>query len=272
MTKEIQDPTWSVLPKEFKEEVRKEYRQLLNSPWQLPGKGYLRGRLRMLRELFGEHNLASDAEGEEMLAVSRKEAQGLFNSCNMHKRKCILDGDSTDYLDGEINILTILFGTKCLSDGNSSNVERLEKNEEPKPAEPKYHKGEKVSYNGYVYEIEGLVGKSLYALKGLNFDLDEDMIEPYTELEKDPRNLSQSMSNCDKHFDNILKGSFSKERRLNVATHILSSILSNQKMLNNLASGETTAEGAVRCIVDTTMMYTDALMTKCDKGGNNGED
>ena len=39
--------------------------------------------------------------------------------------------------------------------------------------------GEKACYNGYVYEIEGLVGKNRYALKGLNFDLDEDMIEPY---------------------------------------------------------------------------------------------
>lgn len=50
--------------------------------------------------------------------------------------------------------------------------------------EAKYHEGEKVRYNGYVYEVEGLVGKDRYALKGLNFDLHEDMIapyEPYTE-------------------------------------------------------------------------------------------
>lgn len=45
--------------------------------------------------------------------------------------------------------------------------------------EARYHEGEKVCYNGYVYEIKGLVGKNRYALKGLNFDLDEDMIEPY---------------------------------------------------------------------------------------------
>lgn len=45
--------------------------------------------------------------------------------------------------------------------------------------EPKFKVGEKACYNGYVYEIEGLVGKNRYALKGLNFDLDEDMIEPY---------------------------------------------------------------------------------------------
>lgn len=45
--------------------------------------------------------------------------------------------------------------------------------------EAKYHKGEKVCYNGYVYEVEGLVGKNRYAIKGLNFDLGEDMIDPY---------------------------------------------------------------------------------------------
>ena len=39
-------------------------------------------------------------------------------------------------------------------------------------------------------------------------------------------------------------------------------------MLNNLAHGETTAEGVVKCIVDTTMMYTDALLAECEKGGS----
>lgn len=34
------------------------------------------------------------------------------------------------------------------------------------------------------------------------------------------RNLSQETANCDKHFDNILKDSFSKERRLNIAASI----------------------------------------------------
>ena len=50
---------------------------------------------------------------------------------------------------------------------------------EDEAKEPKFKVSEKVCYNGYVYEIEGLVGKNRYALKGMNFDLDEDMIEPY---------------------------------------------------------------------------------------------
>lgn len=48
-----------------------------------------------------------------------------------------------------------------------------------KAKEAKFKAGDKVCYNGYVYEIEGLVGKNRYALKGLNFDLDENMIDPY---------------------------------------------------------------------------------------------
>ncbi len=79
---------------------------------------------------------------------------------------------------------------------------------------------------------------------------------------------SEPKSETDKCFDSILKDSFRNERRLNIATQIMSSILSNQMMLNNLAHGETTAEGVVKCIVDTTMMYTDALLAECEKGGS----
>lgn len=78
------------------------------------------------------------------------------------------------------------------------------------------------------------------------------------------------VANPAKQFDTILKDSFRNERRLNIATQIMSAILSNQMMLNNLAHGETTVEGAVRCVVDATMMYTDALIAECEKGGSDG--
>lgn len=87
-----------------------------------------------IETIFGKHNLTSDADGEEMLTVSRKEVQRLFDSCNRHKRKRLLDGDSIDYFDGEINILTILFGSKCLSNNDANEVNFASK--EPKPAEP----------------------------------------------------------------------------------------------------------------------------------------
>lgn len=314
MTKELQNLVWSILPKEFKEEVKK----------MRYNKDFTNEQKIMIRLLFGDDNLTSDAEGEdEMLFVSRKRVQEEY--AILSKELSRRDTDAEDYIAWNYAKMTFeeLFGSKCLPDDvatSAPNVDSLEPKfklgdkvrvkgcgYEPnlhkgdigeildtndkeqcfvlfkksqawiyadclEPyTEPKYHKGEKVCYNGYVYEIEGLVGRNRYALKGLNFDLDEDMIDSYTEPEESA-NISQNITNCDKQFDNILKDSFSKERRLSIAVQIMSGILSNQRMLNNLASGETTAEGAVKCIVDTTMMYTDALMTKCDKGGNNGED
>lgn len=69
MTKELSDLAWSLLPKEFKEEVKNYYD---NSP-VLGVNAVL-----LLENLFGIHNLTSDAEGEdEMLCASRKEIQQL---------------------------------------------------------------------------------------------------------------------------------------------------------------------------------------------------
>lgn len=121
--------------------------------------------------------------------------------------------------------------------------------------EPKYHRGEKVRYNGYVYEVEGLVGKNRYALKGLNFDLDEDMIEPCTELEKQSRNLSQEAANCDKQFDNTLKDSFSKERRLNIAAMAMQGLLAR-------------IDDTPQVIAETAFRYADALIKEAEKGGD----
>lgn len=80
----------------------------------------------MLENVFGIHNLTSDAEEEadEVLTVSRKKVQEL------HKEYCAeLDKEekysaSWYVLNGRNHTLEYLFGSKCLPD------------EEPKPAEP----------------------------------------------------------------------------------------------------------------------------------------
>lgn len=53
------------MPKEARDEIRSDYAATLEKPWQHPSQGYLRGRLRMAREIFGSHNLTSDTEPEE---------------------------------------------------------------------------------------------------------------------------------------------------------------------------------------------------------------
>lgn len=78
MTKELQDLAWSVLPKEFKEEVKNLYKVALdasNSPHDPDDRKWGNYRVALLEKLFGYHNLTSDAEGEEVLMVPRKALQ-----------------------------------------------------------------------------------------------------------------------------------------------------------------------------------------------------
>lgn len=94
MNKTLQDNVWSILPKEFKEEVKKEYYHDDSNPFELA----------QLEAIFGYHNLTSDAEGEEMLIISRKEVQEqyqMYRNMGMIKR---------------LDALMRLFGSKCLPD------------------------------------------------------------------------------------------------------------------------------------------------------------
>ena len=104
MTKELQDKAWSVLPKEFKEEVKKEYR-----------KGYVCETLAMLVTLFGYQNLTSDTEGEEMLCVKAKTIHEMYaaNQRIMKDFRGSIDGINADLIN---HILRQLFGSKCLPD------------------------------------------------------------------------------------------------------------------------------------------------------------
>lgn len=75
MNKELIDRVWKILPAEFKEEVKKEYSVHHESGDMKYSYGYSDA----LTDFFGEHNLTSDAEGEdEMLYVRRKRVQEMF--------------------------------------------------------------------------------------------------------------------------------------------------------------------------------------------------
>ena len=130
MTKELQDHAWSILPKEFKEEVKKEYK-LCSENYRIVSavteKWELRGFYRELEDLFGRHNLTSDAEGEEMLCVKASTVREMYAL-----NEDILYSDSTH--KGAILLkkkLTDLFGSKCLPDElNEDNLAKSEpKNE-----------------------------------------------------------------------------------------------------------------------------------------------
>ena len=111
MTTELQNKVWSLLPKEFKEEVKKEYYHDDSNPFELA----------QLEAIFGIHNLISDEEEEdEMLCVSRKQIDTLQSEIF----KAIMDAhDADDWQDVAHYILDVmprsfaaLFDSKCLPD------------------------------------------------------------------------------------------------------------------------------------------------------------
>ncbi len=113
MKKELQDYVWQKcgLPKEFKEEVKKEW-LLTDDADRLPHDAFLRGKYQMMRDLFGLHNLTSDAEGEEMLTVSRKNVQKMYS---YNEEELTKDPTNKGALLLKLR-LDALFGSKCLPD------------------------------------------------------------------------------------------------------------------------------------------------------------
>ena len=74
MNKKLQDYVWSILPKEFKEEVKEIYSNAIT--YHPCGYNH---KTDLLKYLFGRHNLTSDEEGEEILTVSRKEVCSIYD-------------------------------------------------------------------------------------------------------------------------------------------------------------------------------------------------
>lgn len=118
MNKELQDLVWSILPKEFKEEVKYEYRRVATKASK---EEYDLGFMHAHEGIFGYHNLTSDAEGEdEMLCVSRKRVQEVYDRY-------------AHYVGFKLQPLLDLFGSKCLP--GELTEDNFGKSE-PKPAEP----------------------------------------------------------------------------------------------------------------------------------------
>lgn len=125
MTKELQDLAWSVLPKEFKEEVRTIYAATLRMVDKRKNAEQIYiNKLTTLEGVFGLHILTSDAEKEddEMLYVSRKKMHEKWQRAYENESKYAkAEQNPTIYAElyynrGILSILDTLFGSKCLPD------------------------------------------------------------------------------------------------------------------------------------------------------------
>lgn len=278
MDKKLQDLAWSILPKEFKEEVKKSYRY-----YSCMAKDqYDCGIMDTIETIFGKHNLTSDAEGEEMLYVPRKKVIQRYADTIKG-----LDGNISNseeyFLNGKLTILKNLFGTKCLPD------------EEPKPAEPKFKVGDIVrfKYGCTPYRIDGfkmLDGTMLYQV-GEVWAAASDL-EPYTEpaeptctrtctddCPSQSRNLSQETANCDTHSNNsltdkknggvdhfVVERDMVKGRRLNSATQITKALIQGVNFLYAWSNDE------IKDVAHNSMRFADALIAEAEKGDKYGED
>lgn len=159
MNKELIDSVWRVLPTEFKEEVKRMWS--VEGDCAIKYKSELhKHRTDLLYELFG-NNLTSDAEGEEMLTVPRKEIQKIYcDNCVEIHRECVSSSDKDCYQTVN-EVLKTLFGSKCLLDEESKSCEELldEMNNVADKIidkiEPKFKnkEGDTVRYKGQNHEI-----------------------------------------------------------------------------------------------------------------------
>lgn len=127
MTIELQNKVWSILPKEFKEEVKRMHRIAESDVDQMIA-------MIMLENVFGLHNLTSDAEGEETLICEKSKVQRAYNTSRE-----IVEAENPDSLMYSMHtqimcVLESIFGSKCLPD--KLNEDNFAKSE-PQPAEPK---------------------------------------------------------------------------------------------------------------------------------------
>lgn len=148
MNKELQDLAWAALPKEFREEVKKYYRTLHEQYKEYDGLHFetaiakVQERIVTLEYFFGGHNLTSDAEGEEMLAISRREIQQLV-AANDKLIKKHPGRDSIEAIQAKTvnTILNRLFGSKCLPDEllSQNSAENCDNENLISKAGPKYN-------------------------------------------------------------------------------------------------------------------------------------
>lgn len=260
----LQDKVWSTLPKEFKEEVKETYREYTEkiattSEPEYRIVGYIAAQTE-LELLFGKHNLTSDAVGEEILTCEKSKAMQLYSHlldlvenermsehysewCDLEREYIALFGE---------NVFADYFGSKCLPDAHEDNFTRTE----PKPSEPKFKIGDKVrvkfnakelhsnpdpskkiyywqttrdKYLGKVFKITDIWKSGTITLNTAEVMFWEPFdLEPYTEQREDlipPNSGELESQEADKQFNTIIKDSFAKERRLNIAAQIVASMV-----------------------------------------------
>lgn len=298
MNKELQDLAWRCLPREFREEVknvtqRYSYRALalFGKERQLANKFY-----DDFINLFGRHNLTSDAEGEdEMLCVSRKDMQFYYQYYKT-KRESGSSAEQKAYYKGRAKVLLDLFGTKCLPDNVESsepNVDSLPQNPTEncdnkshisadcnKPAEPNFKVGDMAVVRGFKHPLLKSDGAIVTILSyhekddfyscaiapNIGIVVAAKYLEPYTEPTDFGREVNFPTKN---NLAIYLKKSKNCDNRLQIAAVAMQGILSNIDLFKNaLETGTEILSGdgiPYRAVAKASLLFADALIAESEK-------
>ncbi len=193
MDKTTQNLAWASLPKEARELSRNMYRTSHD------------GNVTYLLEaIYGSHNLTSESEPEEMLMVERKKVQERFADAKEIADNTS-DADEKAFYEGNINVLSNLFGDKCLPDELEQTLEQTSVKVEDSSIQvedkPRFKVGDKVRISenpsyphnkpSWVPDMDNFKGK-VAILRGRDINGDwlieesiysfsERWFEPYTE-------------------------------------------------------------------------------------------
>lgn len=203
---------------------------------------------------------------------------------NLFGSKCLPDNVDTsapnvDSSHGNVDNLDS--NVESLSQKSSENCDN-EKHISNNPAKPKFKVGDKVMYKGVVRVIDLIdTVTHRYHLSNGNYYaewVDESDLGPYTKPEGNTSpNVSHSDIDIDelvakgylpdpaKQFDTILKDSFSKERRLNIATTIAAALAVDYY---HESYGES---NKWQRLAKLSMTIADALIAEAEKGSSNAE-
>ena len=212
MDEKQQDLAWACLPKEARENISYSYKNSPCGSWVE----------NLFEEIYGEHNLTSDAEPHELLYVERKKVQELYARFDKYQQEATMELDK-DFYKGEQNALVLLFGDKCLPDKEEQNIPKLSnsfqigkfflgKNEQPMP---KFNVGDIVMAIDNIRNIHPnpmtiskiIIGDEFirYEVKENSIQFHQDNLEPYTEENK------ETMKEKELNLCELLKGCVGKE-------------------------------------------------------------
>lgn len=248
MNTELQNKAWSVLPKEFKEEVKEEYFACKHCSAEASAME--------LEIIFGEHNLTSDAEGEEMLTCDRDVVRMLYDRADSVKVRQTLES---------------LFGSKCLPDEVAHEDNFASK--EPQPAEPKFKEGDRAIYcipekqriKARVVNVRQRSGSTLFnTLFNYDIRLDDGRTANWVDeqwlLPDNDDQVRAVTEKASEQFDKILAKDLRKEKRLRIAAQITASIYANHKAASRFHF--------IEALVRKALEIADTLIAECEKGGN----